>query len=130
MPHATHSPILRFLYKMLGASASGNVTDAELLGRFVSDRDQAAFELLLWRHGLMVLNVCRDVVHDEHDAEDAFQATFLALVRKAGSISKRQALSGWLYQVAYRIALRLRAGEAHKHNGGDGYRAHITLLLL
>src|SRR5437868_10275427 len=70
MPHTTHSPILRFLHKMLGATASGNVTDAELLGRFVSDRDQAAFELLLWRHGPMVLSVCRDVLHDEHDAED------------------------------------------------------------
>src|SRR5262249_12197058 len=82
------------------------VSDVHLLQRFVAQRDEAAFELLLRRHGPMVRAVCRRLLRHTHDAEDAFQATFLALVRKAGGI--RGALSGWLYRVAYRSALRLR----------------------
>ena len=57
----------------------------------------------------MVLNLCRRILHDEHQAEDAFQATFLVFVRKAGSIGKRQSVGSWLYKVAYRVAHRLRA---------------------
>ena len=94
--------------------SAGGLPDAQLLERFVAGRDEAAFELLLWRHEPMVRGVCRRLLRHTQDAEDAFQATFLALVRKAGSISKRQALSGWLYHVAYRIALRLRTGEAKR----------------
>ena len=103
-----------FLRHIAGAPPGPAPTDAELLGRYVRDRDPAAFELLVWRHQRMVFAVCRRVLRDRHDAEDAFQATFLTLVRKAGSISKRQALAGWLYQVAYRIACRARADLA-KH---------------
>jgi RNA polymerase sigma factor (sigma-70 family) len=88
--------------------------DAELLERFVCGRDTAAFELLVWRHGPMVLNVCRRIVRDAHSAEDAFQATFLVLARKAAGISRRAALAGWLYQVAYRVALRARQGIARR----------------
>jgi RNA polymerase sigma factor (sigma-70 family) len=98
-------PLLRYLRKL--ADASG--TDAEALGRFVACRDQAAFELLVWRHGAMVLQVCRGVLRDQHAAEDAFQATFLVLARKAKSIRRGQSLAGWLYQVAYRVALRCQA---------------------
>jgi RNA polymerase sigma factor (sigma-70 family) len=83
--------------------------DAELLKRFAQARDEAAFELLVWRHGPMVLSVCRRLLHHEQDAEDAFQATFLALVRKADRIAKRESLGSWLYKVAYRVALRARA---------------------
>src|SRR5437870_2225695 len=79
------------------------LSDAELLERFVVARDQAAFEVLVWRHGPMVLNLCRRTLRHEYDAEDAFQATFLALVRKAGSIAKHEAVASWLYKVAYRV---------------------------
>jgi RNA polymerase sigma factor (sigma-70 family) len=84
------------------------VSDADLLARFVRGRDEAAFELLVWRHGPLVLGVCRRVLRNEQDAEDVFQATFLTLARKASSIAKGECISSWLYQVAYRIALRAR----------------------
>jgi RNA polymerase sigma factor (sigma-70 family) len=99
---------LRHLRRTACARADGGLTDAQLLDRFVRQRDEAAFELLVWRHGGMVLNVCLRVLHRQHDAEDAFQATFLTLARKAGAISRRESLGGWLYKVAYRIALRAR----------------------
>jgi RNA polymerase sigma factor (sigma-70 family) len=101
--------LLQRLRHLTAPSATGGLTDAELLERFVASHDEAAFEVLVWRHGAMVLGLCRRMLRHEHDAEDAFQATFLALVRKARSISKREALSSWLYKVAYRVALALRA---------------------
>src|SRR5438309_7693817 len=85
-------------------------SDGELLDRYVAHKDEAAFEGLVRRHGRMVLNVCRRVVHDDHTAEDAFQATFLVLVRKAASVQPREAVGNWLYGVAYRTALKARAG--------------------
>jgi RNA polymerase sigma factor (sigma-70 family) len=88
------------------------VSDAALLERFVRQGDEAAFELLVWRHGPMVLGACRRVLRHEQDAEDAFQATFLTLARKAGEAGRRGSLSGWLYTVAYRIALRARQRQA------------------
>src|ERR1051325_8830898 len=78
-----------------------SLADAQLLDDFVRRRDERAFELLLWRHGAMVLGVCQRVGGDSHDAEDAFQATFLILARKAGSIGAGEVLAGWLYKVAY-----------------------------
>ena len=111
MAHAQPNPVLRYVRRVAGAAGAGNITDAELLARFIANRDEAAFELLLWRHGTMVLHVCRDVTRDEHAAEDAFQATFLTLVRKAASIRSRESLGAWLYQVAYRVALRARRGS-------------------
>src|SRR5262245_13351778 len=90
--------------------ASG-VPDAQLLERFSTQRDEAAFELLVWRHGGMVLRTCRRLLRDAHEAEDAFQATFLALARRADSVG-RGSVGGWLYQVAYRVALRARARRA------------------
>jgi RNA polymerase sigma factor (sigma-70 family) len=99
-PHPRHPP----------EPAGG--ADADLLARFQRDGDGAAFELLLWRHGPMVMGVCRHVLRDAHAAEDAFQATFLALARKAGSIGRRESVAGWLYTVAYRVALRARASRA------------------
>ncbi len=95
------------------------LTDAELLLRFARQRDEGAFELLVWRHGPMVHNVCRRVLRDAHAAEDAFQATFLTLVRKAASIARRESLPGWLYRVAYRVALRARERQGHWRSGDD-----------
>src|SRR5262249_22194356 len=88
--------------------------DWELLQRFASRHEEAAFEELLERHGPMVLGVCRRVLRHSHDAEDAFQATFLALARKAGSIRKRASVGCWLYGVAYRTALKARAAAARR----------------
>lgn len=101
--------LLRQLRRVVLPRASDGLTDAQLLERFLQSRDEAAFELLVWRHGAMVLNVCRRVLSREHDAEDAFQAAFLTLARKADTIGKRTAVGSWLYKVAYRIALRARA---------------------
>src|SRR5262249_33189711 len=85
------------------------VPDAQLLERFTARQDEAAFELLVWRHGGMVLRLCRRLLRDAHEAEDAFQATFLALARRAGSVGRRGSVGGWLHRVAYRVALDARA---------------------
>src|SRR5438105_3566403 len=84
-------------------------TDRELLDSFVRRRDTAAFAALLERHGPMVLGVCRRLLRDSHAAEDAFQATFLVLAQKAADVRRPEALGGWLYSVAGRLARKLRA---------------------
>jgi RNA polymerase sigma factor (sigma-70 family) len=104
----TPTGLLRRLRKLFDPTHGPGVPDAELLERFVRQRDESAFELLLWRHQRMVLGVCRRVLHDAHDAEDAFQATFLALVQNAGSLGQVRAVAGWLHRVAYHVALRAR----------------------
>lgn len=111
--------VFRRLLRRVRNPASGEVSDAELLHRFVRQRDEAAFELLLWRHGPMVLGLCRRVLGNEQDAEDAFQATFFVLARKARSIRKQEALASWLYKVAYRIACRAAARPAVRTNHAE-----------
>ncbi|HKB35354.1 MAG TPA: efflux RND transporter periplasmic adaptor subunit [Gemmataceae bacterium] len=107
---------LRRLIRSLGDTKPGGSapSDAQLLERFLTWRDQAAFELLVWRHGPMVLGVCRRLLPNLADAEDAFQATFLVLVRKAASVIRREAVGGWLYRVAHRVALRARSVLARR----------------
>jgi RNA polymerase sigma factor (sigma-70 family) len=102
------SSFIRHLRRVIPLGEAGAVSDAQLLERFARLREEAAFEVLVWRHGPMVLNVCLRILRREHDAEDAFQATFLALVRKAGAIGKGESVGSWLYKVAYRVALRAR----------------------
>ena len=91
-----------------------DVTDGQLLGRFIGQHDEDAFAALVKRHGSMVLGVCRRVLGNAHDADDAFQATFLILVHKAASLKSRQLVGNWLYGVAYRTALAARAASARR----------------
>jgi RNA polymerase sigma factor (sigma-70 family) len=87
-------------------------TDEQLIEQFVSGtRDDAedAFEALVRRHGPMVMGLCRQVLHRHHDAEDAFQATFMVLARKASTIRDRRVLARWLYEVAHRVAIRMKS---------------------
>ncbi len=89
-------------------------SDKELLARYVSSGDESAFALLIQRHGPMVLGACRRILGNHHDAEDAFQATFTLLARRAGSLSRPDRLAGWLYGVAQRTALKLRSLRASR----------------
>lgn len=114
--------ILQLRQMVLGRDG-GPLSDGQLLERFIADRDEAAFEALVHRHGPMVLRVCRHVVGDEHDAEDAFQATFVVLARKAETVEPRERVCNWLCGVAFRTGqaarsarLRRRAHERHVAN--------------
>lgn len=91
-----------------GAAPAGQATDSELLERFVRQQEQAAFAAIVQRHGRVVFNVCLRILQDRHAAEDAFQATFLVLARRAHAIRERGSLASWLYGVAYRVAVRAR----------------------
>src|SRR5215831_12326904 len=99
-------------FRQWAERSAGTPTDGELLRRYVQDCDAAAFEVLVWRHGTLVYNVCRRLLRHEPDVEDAFQATFVVLARKAHTISERDALAHWLYRVAVRIAWKLHARRA------------------
>jgi RNA polymerase sigma factor (sigma-70 family) len=94
--------------------AESKQTDTQLLQRFTCQRDEDAFAALMLRHGPMVLGLCHRILHHAHDAEDAFQATFLVLARMAGSIRKHEALGSWLHGVAYRTALKARQALARQ----------------
>ena len=114
---------------MRGGSASG-LGAGELLERFASERDPAAFEALVGRHGPMVLGTCRRMLADPHDVDDAFQATFLVLARKAGSIRDADRLGPWLHGVARRVAARSRASSSRRRSlertGGDEPTAEVS----
>jgi RNA polymerase sigma factor (sigma-70 family) len=116
-------PVLGLIRRLVGAGPGPDPGDRHLLQRFTSQRDEAAFAALVQRHGPMVLGVCRRVLQHPHDAEDAFQATFLVLARKAGSLSRPDALANWLYGVASRTAARMKAEAAgrrmHERQLGD-----------
>src|SRR5947209_1903847 len=114
MSSAQVGAVLQHIRKLAAVRKDLELPDHQLLDRFAQHRDEAAFAALLRRHGPMVLGVCRSVLHDLHDAEDAFQAAFLVLAQKAGSIQRREAVSGWLYRVAHRAAVRARANAARR----------------
>jgi RNA polymerase sigma factor (sigma-70 family) len=108
----------------------GRVSDTVLLERFCSRHDEDAFVMLLKRHGPLVMGVCQRMLPDVHDAEDAFQATFLVMVRKARSISKPEGLAQWLYGVAYRTAVRARSEAAkrrfHEHRAAESRNSTLN----
>jgi RNA polymerase sigma factor (sigma-70 family) len=106
--------LIQHLRRSVCPGGEDTLNDAQLLERWTHGCDEAAFEVLLWRHGPMVLSVCRRLLRDSHDIEDAFQAAFLTLVRKGASIRRPEALAAWLYRVAYRIALCLRSEAAER----------------
>jgi RNA polymerase sigma factor (sigma-70 family) len=102
-------------------------SEGELLDRFVRARDESAFEALVARHGPMVLGVCRQLLRDPNDVDDAFQATFLVLVRKAATLRRCDLLGNWLYGVAMRVAMRARS-QAARRMGRFGHQGAIEKL--
>lgn len=113
--HPLHD-FIRRLRRARSVAEGGHLTDAQLLDRFAKQRDEAAFEVLVWRHGTLVLNVARRLLRQDADAEDVFQATFLTLARKAGAIRRGRSIGSWLYKVAYRLALRARQAASQREH--------------
>src|SRR5438876_392038 len=114
MPAAPLGHVLRHVRKLAGGPCAPEPTDAELLERFVAFREESAFAALVERHGRLVWGVCKRVLAHEQDAEDAFQATFLALARHAPSIARRESVAGWLGTVARRVATKARTVMARR----------------
>jgi RNA polymerase sigma factor (sigma-70 family) len=113
-PGMSITAVLKHLRQVAAVGDLAKLDDAALLEHFLSRQEEAAFEQLMQRHGPMVLGVCRRILHDPHDAEDAFQATFLVLVRKANCITKRDLLAQWLYGVACRTAWHARTARSER----------------
>jgi RNA polymerase sigma factor (sigma-70 family) len=112
MPNHRMSKVLQHVHRAARPGESVELTDGQLLECFVSRREEAALEALVRRHGGMVWGVCRRVLQSHHDAEDAFQATFLVLLRKARTIVPSEMVGNWLYGVAHQTALKARATRA------------------
>src|SRR5437660_793433 len=108
MKRPSGTDLISYVRGMAQPAISREASDGELLGRFLASRDEGAFAALVKRHGPMVLGVCRRALRSHQDAEDALQATFVVLVRKAGTIRHTESLAGWLYGVARRTAARAR----------------------
>src|SRR5262249_55554990 len=126
MTKSAASPILHLIRRAVEDQRLKELPDQELLRRFSSARDEAAFSTLLRRHGQMVLDICRSMLANAEDAEDAFQATFLVLAQRAGAIRKKSSVGSWLHGVAYRTALKARAefAKRQKHEAhGSGATA-------
>src|SRR5688572_26318693 len=114
MAELTFRVLLERMNGRLSHAAPLGGSDGQLLDRFVSTREEGAFVALLQRYGPMVLHVCQRVLPEMHDAEDAFQATFLLLVKKAASIRKSESVASWLHGTAYRLAVHLRRQSARR----------------
>jgi RNA polymerase sigma factor (sigma-70 family) len=109
MPKAPFSDVLQYLRKVCGAHAARDLSDRQLLKRFIHEHEDVAFTVLVQRHGPMVLSVCQRALGNVHDAEDCLQATFMVLVRRAPSLRLKASLATWLYAVAQRVASKARA---------------------
>jgi RNA polymerase sigma factor (sigma-70 family) len=110
------SKVLQHLHSAALLGESADLTDGQLLDCFVHRQDEVALEALVRRHGNMVWGVCQRVLQSHHDAEDAFQATFLVLLRKATTIVPREMVGNWLYGVAHQTALKARATRAKQRS--------------
>lgn len=122
MAGVTSVAVLRDIQTLFDTGTASGLTDKQLLDRFASRRDaaaEAAFEVLVLRHGPMVLRVCHNMLRDSNDAQDAFQATFLVLVRRSGSSRKLDSVGGWLYGVACRVAARARVDAARRRSAEE-----------
>jgi RNA polymerase sigma factor (sigma-70 family) len=115
MATAQLGAVLRHIRGLTTSQGNSEQSDGDLLRAFLGGNDQSAFEALLLRHGPMVLRVCRRALGDAHDAEDVFQATFLALAQQAASVRKRESLASWLHGVAYRMATQAKRASARRH---------------
>ena len=114
MSSTASGEVLKNLQLLFQDGTNSDLTDGELLDRFTCRQEEAAFSILVERHGVMVLRVCRAILADEHDAHDAFQATFLVLVRRAHSIDRLVSVGPWLFGVCHRIAVRARADAVRR----------------
>jgi RNA polymerase sigma factor (sigma-70 family) len=119
----TASPVLDLIRRVVEDRRLKELPDQELLCRFATGRDEAAFSALVRRHGSMVLGICRNMLANEDDAEDAFQATFLVLAQRAGAIRKKSSVGSWLHGVAYRTALKAQAVFARRQKHEAGVRS-------
>jgi RNA polymerase sigma-70 factor (ECF subfamily) len=127
MPANAANVLLRELRTFIAGQTAEGQTDQCLLEQFLALRDEASFAALLERHGAMVLGVCRRVLHDEHLAEDAFQATFLVLAHKAATIRKRQSVGSWLHGVAFRLASKAKVDAARSKHVDARTRSHAVV---
>jgi RNA polymerase sigma factor (sigma-70 family) len=114
MPDGPATTVLHYLRRLVTGRSPDETTDDELLARFQARRHEPAFAELMRRHGPMVLGACRRILHDPNDADDAFQATFLVLVKRAGSLGVIHSVGDWLHGVAVRTALRSRSEVAKR----------------
>jgi RNA polymerase sigma factor (sigma-70 family) len=114
MPNVQRGAVVHSIQRLFDQGTVVALDERQLLDRFVSRGDESAFEAIVGRHGPMVLSVCRRVLDNQHDVEDAFQATFLILVKKASSIRDRDMLGTWLHGVARRVAVRARANSRRR----------------
>ncbi len=114
MATAQMETVIRHVRRAVLRQDAVDSTDRQLLASFIDQKDEAAFAALVRRHGPMVFGVCRRVVRNHHDAEDAFQATFLVLARKASSVKPRERLANWLHGVALRTAMKAKAMTAKR----------------
>jgi len=145
MKRASNGSVLREFQHLIDPGTVAGLRERDVLARFVEDRDPIAFKAIVTRHGPMVLSVCRQMLRDANDVDDAFQATFVILIKKAGSLRQPDRLGPWLYGVAYRVASRARnrrrPGELPEDMAGprfvspleererlDGLHAEIQLL--
>src|SRR5436190_7535286 len=108
------TPLLSCLHRAVGTVCHGETIDRELLERYLTDRDAGAFVALVQRHGQRVFATCRQVLSQDADVEDAFQATFLVLLAKARTVRWQPSLGGWLTAVAHRLAVRTRCRAASR----------------
>ncbi|TMQ31901.1 MAG: hypothetical protein E6K70_21505 [Planctomycetota bacterium] len=119
--------VLEHLHKVVAPADAAAQSDRQLLARFAADHDQSAFTQLVRRHGALVLDVCWRVLRHAEDAEDAFQATFLVLARKATALRWQESVGSWLYAVAYRLTLKApQVGRSHPFPRRPGWSCPLS----